>query len=114
MLPGPDMYLSILLNGAILLMVGFVGWLLRRAIYNQDETIKIGLGKVDKLDAAVAQLQLLIVGDYYPRKEHQVYVEQMAHTIDQLRSNIHSLRDQIQTVTSKMSVLEALHNKEVK
>lgn len=112
--PAPDMYLSILLNAAILILVGFVGWLLRRAISNQDETMKVGLQKVDRVEAAVSQLQLLIVGDYYPRKEHQVYVEQMAHTIDQLRSNIHSLRDQIQAVTSKMSVLEALHNKEVK
>lgn len=112
MLPTPDAYVGLLLNAAVLILVAFVGWLLRRAIYNQDETIKIGLGKVDKVEAAVSQLQLLIVGDYYPRKEHQVYVEQMAHTIDQLRSNIHTLRDQLQTIAAKVSVMEALTKKE--
>lgn len=102
-----DAYISILLNGMILIVMGIVGWLLKRAISTQDESIKSLVNKVDEANKSVNQLQLLIVGDYVPRKELANLTETFQHTTDQLRQSMHNLRDQIQAMISRISLVEA-------
>lgn len=97
---------AVILNFSFILVIGVVGWLLRRAITAQDTTLQELGRKLEQNNTAIASLQLLIVGDYFPRKEHVAFAEHINHVIDQLRANIHNLRNEIQTVVNKQTVIE--------
>ena len=97
---------AVLINFSFILIIGVVGWLLKRAITSQDETLRVLSTKLEANNAAINSLQLLIVGDYFPRKEHVAFAEHVNHVLDQLRANIHNLRNELQTTVSKIAVME--------
>lgn len=96
----------VVVNCLLLLVIGVVGWLLKRAISSNDEKIVEATKEIKEATKAVSQLQLLIVGDYYPRKEHREYEKRMDGILEQVRGNVHSLRNDYQTLLARVSVLE--------
>lgn len=98
--------LAMVLNFSFVLVIAVVGWLLRRAIAQQDETLKLLGTKMEANNQAINSLQLLIVGDYYPRKEHVAFAEHVNHVLDQIRANVHALRTELQSNVSRVAILE--------
>jgi methyl-accepting chemotaxis protein len=99
---------SLLINVMLVAVVGIIGWLIKRAISGNDAKIEEAIKQINGASKSIGDLHLLIVGDYYPRKEHAEYARHMDSTMDQMRNNIHNLRDSLQTITSKMSALEVI------
>ena len=100
--------LYLLFNVLLIVVIGLIGWLMKRAIASNDQKVDEAIKLIGEATLAVNKLQLLIVGDYYPRKEHAEYARHLEVTLEQLRENIHKLRDQMQTIVSKVSVMETI------
>ena len=102
--------LYMLVNILLLVVVGLVGWLLKRAVTSNDVLVQTAIKELKELSTAVNKLELLMVGDYYPRREHIEYAKHVENLTSGMRENIHDLRDKLQTIMSKVTVLEATVN----
>lgn len=107
MLKDPQI-LYMLINMFLMLFIGAVGWLLRRAINNSDEKIDQVVKEVKDSTKAMTQLQVLIVGDYLTRKEYAENQKNVSSVLEQLRENVHGLRGHIQTNATKIAMLEGM------
>lgn len=100
----------LLVNVLLMLVVGGVGWLLKRAISGGDEKLDKVASRVEETTKEVGKLQLLIVGDYLLRREFLEYQKHVDGVLEQLRNNIHNLRDGGQSTASKLAMLEGILN----
>lgn len=105
-------YAYALFNLLLVIVIGLIAWLMKRAIQGVDSSVNKASDKLDNLSAHVNELRVQIVGDYITRKEHSEQIKHLENLIDQHRENIHKLRDQTQTMVNKITFLEALHEKE--
>jgi len=100
--------LLIISNGALFLLLGVLGYLIKRAISGNDSRIEQAIIKSVAIESSIANLQLLIVGDYYPRKEHIAYANEVSEKLDKIRTDMHNLRDSIHAIGNKVGILELL------
>lgn len=103
-------FLYMLVNILLLVVVALVGWLLKRAVSSNDHLVQSAIKELKEVSSAVSKLQLLIVGDYYPRKEHNEYAHHIEVELTRLRENVHGLRDQAQSLLSRLTVVESSLN----
>lgn len=100
--------IPLLVNLALMVVVAAVGWLIRRAISANDIRIDTLGTKLEATTTAINRLELLIVGDYYPRKEHLIYADNVNKLLEQIRGNIHELRAVLQTLQNRISIVEVI------
>jgi methyl-accepting chemotaxis protein len=94
----------------VMLVIAVLGWLLKRAIANNDAKVDRAIIKIGELALCLNKLELLMVGNYYLRQEHIEFARHLEVTLEQLRGNMHNLRDQAQTMMGRVSVVEANFN----
>lgn len=97
-----------LTNAAFVVVLAFVGWLAKRAISNLDDSVRAAGNKAESIEKSVNELKLLIVSDFYPRKEHMAYADQVLRDLEQIRKNIHDLRDKLQPIVAEQAMIRVL------
>lgn len=100
--------LLIVSNAALFVLLGALGYMIRRAITHNDTRIEAAIKQSASIEQAINQLQLLIVGDYYPRKEHITYAGEVSERLEKIRADIHELRTHLQTTGNRLGILELL------
>lgn len=108
----PPHYAYALFNLLLVVVLGLIAWLMKRAISGTDESIKQATTKIDNMVTQISEIRVMIAGDLYPRKEHMEYARHVDEQMNMLRKSIHDLRDEIQPLVNRLTILEALMRKE--
>jgi hypothetical protein len=99
-----------LINVLTLFLIGGIGWLIKRAFAGIDERVAELGRKAEKSGDALAQLALLVAGNYVTRNEAVETEKRLESLINQCKKDIHNLRDEVGPIATKVATLEGRSN----
>ena len=107
----PPEYTIAIFNLLLIVVMGVIAWLVKRAVTATDRQIEIAVAKIEEMAKVLGEVRVMIAGDLYPRKEHTEFARHMEEQLNLLRTSVHDLRDSIQQAINKVAVLEAIVQK---